>query len=302
MLSECPNSKRNKHYLKRYVRFVAACLEKNKDLPNDVYTEKHHILPKSIWPEYKDFKISPWNMAVLTARQHLLSHWILALSFGGRMYSAFWYMLNIRNMDVEDYGISDEYRKYVSLRVRKYNDGLSKEERSKKYGHHKESHHTYGKPRSEETRKKISVSNKGKHSGELNGMYGSTHSEESKYLMSKNNAKCWSDYKWFNNGKISKRFLQEEVPENWVEGRLDMPSGESHPNYGGFISEETKDKIRESTSGENNHFFGKTHSKETKKLLSEKAKNRSKIECPHCKKIGAPSPMRRWHFDNCKYK
>jgi hypothetical protein len=27
-----------------------------------------------------------------------------------------------------------------------------------------------------------------------------------------------------------------------------------------------------------------------------------KIECPHCHKIGGESVMRRWHFENCKYK
>ena len=32
MVKKCPNTKRNKHYLKRYVRFIAACLEKNEEL------------------------------------------------------------------------------------------------------------------------------------------------------------------------------------------------------------------------------------------------------------------------------
>ena len=25
------------------------------------------------------------------------------------------------------------------------------------------------------------------------------------------------------------------------------------------------------------------------------------VECPHCGKTGAPAPMIRWHFDNCKH-
>jgi hypothetical protein len=29
---------------------------------------------------------------------------------------------------------------------------------------------------------------------------------------------------------------------------------------------------------------------------------RKKIECPHCKKVGDSSNMKRWHFDNCKFK
>ncbi len=29
---------------------------------------------------------------------------------------------------------------------------------------------------------------------------------------------------------------------------------------------------------------------------------KSKIKCPHCIKIGQPSNMYRWHFNNCKFK
>lgn len=31
-------------------------------------------------------------------------------------------------------------------------------------------------------------------------------------------------------------------------------------------------------------------------------KPKSKIECPHCGKIGGSNNMKRWHFDNCKVK
>jgi hypothetical protein len=27
-----------------------------------------------------------------------------------------------------------------------------------------------------------------------------------------------------------------------------------------------------------------------------------KVECPHCHKVGAAAPMKRWHFENCKHK
>jgi len=37
-----------------------------------------------------------------------------------------------------------------------------------------------------------------------------------------------------------------------------------------------------------------------KKLLSEKAKNRSKKECPHCSKFVDVSNYARWHGSNCK--
>ncbi len=39
---------------------------------------------------------------------------------------------------------------------------------------------------------------------------------------------------------------------------------------------------------------------ETRKKMSESAKNKPKITCPHCGLTGTEGNMRRWHFDNCK--
>ena len=45
---------------------------------NDEYTEKHHILPKSLFPEYKN---SSWNIVKLSARKHFISHMLLFRMF-----------------------------------------------------------------------------------------------------------------------------------------------------------------------------------------------------------------------------
>ena len=39
---------------------------------------------------------------------------------------------------------------------------------------------------------------------------------------------------------------------------------------------------------------------ETRKRMSESAKAKERIECPHCNKTGLVGNMNRWHFDNCK--
>lgn len=39
------------------------------------YTENHHILPKSIFPNLKDYK---WNLSRLSYREHFLAHWLLS--------------------------------------------------------------------------------------------------------------------------------------------------------------------------------------------------------------------------------
>jgi hypothetical protein len=63
----------NPHYLNRYLKFVLNC---TPNLNN--YTEEHHILPKSLFP---DFKTDPRNLVRLTARQHFIAHWILSKVF-----------------------------------------------------------------------------------------------------------------------------------------------------------------------------------------------------------------------------
>ena len=69
----------NPHYLKRYWNFIQRCAEVNKNLGTEVYTESHHICPKSkdLFLDYKCFRKHAWNKIVLTARQHFLAHWML---------------------------------------------------------------------------------------------------------------------------------------------------------------------------------------------------------------------------------
>ena len=85
-----------------------------------------------------------------------------------------------------------------------------------------------GKHHSGKTRKLMSESR----TGEKHPMYGKHHSEKSKKQMSesaKNREQppqCTSEGNpmkgkhWYNNGEISKPFLEDEVPEGWVKGRI----------------------------------------------------------------------------------
>ena len=47
---------------------------------------------------------------------------------------------------------------------------------------------------------------------------------------------------------------------------------------------------------------GHKHKKSTleKISLAHKGVKKPKVQCPYCKLFGAPSPMYRWHFENCK--
>jgi len=68
------------------------------------------------------------------------------------------------------------------------------------------------------------------------------------------------------------------------------------------FSEEWKRNISKSKTGENNPMFRKHQSSETKLKQSKSHLARPELTCPHCEKTGGNAGMKRWHFDNCKYK
>lgn len=77
--------------------------------------------------------------------------------------------------------------------------------------------------------------------------------------------------------------------------------GDKNPMRDGHTAE-ARQKLSLAMRGKNNPFFGKTHSDETKKRLSDSHAARQPVKCPHCDKIGKPEGMLRWHFDNCRGK
>ncbi len=72
---------KSKDHVDEYVKFIELC--KSEDLPD--YTEKHHILPKSLFP---GFAKSKDNIVKMSASNHFKAHMILAKAFGGPMWVA----------------------------------------------------------------------------------------------------------------------------------------------------------------------------------------------------------------------
>lgn len=55
--------------------------------------------------------------------------------------------------------------------------------------------------------------------------------------------------------------------------------------------------------GDKNPNFGKVQSDEWKQKNSiANSKPKNKVTCPYCGAIGGEAIMKRWHFDNCKFK
>lgn len=129
-LIECVESKNipvNKHYIDRYIKFCQAYADVN---PRNDIIEYHHILPKSLFPEYEDLKIHKWNGVYLSASAHMIAHWILKRALLCQETSfALWAMCTYNNEYNKSSRMYAEARKshqeYVREFTRKTNTGYS---------------------------------------------------------------------------------------------------------------------------------------------------------------------------------
>ena len=93
-------------YSKCYYNIVSKALQADREkLPknnkNFVYYESHHIIPKSIKPEFKDLSVNAWNKVLLTPKEHFICHLLLTKMLTGpdknKMVYALWGMTNQSN-------------------------------------------------------------------------------------------------------------------------------------------------------------------------------------------------------------
>lgn len=96
------------------------------------------------------------------------------------------------------------------------------------------------------------------------------------------------------------RVFSKEWRANISKGKTGKQLGADNPLYGKHHTVESKQKMSERKLGQIPWNKGITHSDSTKKIQSDKAKTRQKIECPHCGIVCDVSNHTRWHGDNCK--
>ena len=108
----------SKEALDDYVDFIESC--KNKELRE--YVERHHILPKSLFPSYKKDKA---NIIKLNARDHFLAHVKLAKAYGGPMvYALFRLTHNFHG----DYEVTPDEYQMIKEETRKVRRGAMKKQ------------------------------------------------------------------------------------------------------------------------------------------------------------------------------
>ena len=264
----------------KYTRCYEQIIERAqlRTLPANTYVERHHVIPRSIGGDN-----SKSNLAVLTAREHFICHWLLIkmLSPGierSKMFRAL-SLMKAKTKDQHRYTSPITSRVYEKIKpeVSKHQTVLMTGRVPTESHRKKMSLALKGRKQSEEHRKNSSLARKGKPGhkwteeqrekflkrvAEQGGaMLGKKHSEEARKKMSK--------------AQKERMTLEER------EIRSQRTRGENNPMYGrkqteeakkkmsrlGWKhSEETKAKMREARAGQNK---GRKLSEETKKKISE---------------------------------
>ena len=123
-------------------------------LSHDVYTEKHHVIPRSFGG---DNSIS--NLVVLTAREHFIAHWLLTKMVTEtkqkyQMWNAFSCMLYRENPGQQRYKVSSRLFQNIKTAGAKIKGERLKGENNPMFGRRGELSPFFNKPKSEEQKQK----------------------------------------------------------------------------------------------------------------------------------------------------
>ncbi len=167
---------------------------KNRTLSDDIYTEKHHIIPKSL-----NGNNTQENLVILTLREHYICHWLLTKMFDHnknniiKMHHALWNMINTRK------NIKIPSRLYEQLKTKHYQI-IKGSQTGEKNGF-------YGKTHTEEVKQKCGDRTRGK---TYEDIYGPEKANEikRKQLKFKKGRKAW------NKGLSVDQKIRETIRKN----------------------------------------------------------------------------------------
>ena len=105
ILQEFLNSNIKIKSKKKLIQYIDYCTENNKKtkiLNNDGYSKVayHHILPKSLFPCYKNLSENPWNGVYLLYSDHYYAHFLLCGVYDNKNYKMNEAFLGMHDRDV----------------------------------------------------------------------------------------------------------------------------------------------------------------------------------------------------------
>lgn len=198
--------------MSKYEKWYAAITNKARERTIEGYTERHHILPRSLGgTDNLD------NLVELTAREHFICHWLLTkMTEGEDRYK----MLNaLRMMRAEKHG---QQRYDTTITARVY-ESIKKE---------------YAQLQSERYR------------GANNPMYGRAHTDDARRAISeKNTGKKLTEEQIAR--QIAAQTGRKRAPFNneWKKKLSDAGKGEKNSRFGATLTDETRRKIGDRIRG-----------------------------------------------------
>lgn len=286
-----------------YTKIYNQLIERSRTriLESNVYFETHHVIPRCMGgPD------SIENLVKLTPEEHLVAHLLLVKMYphiSKLVYAANFMTKRVKNN--KDYGwlrrklaatqkedktgrkrSIDSIKKQSNTIRQKYQNGYVSPLR--------------GRILPEGHKQAIANGNKGKtvpveHRSSLEGFimrYGEDGIK--KYLFTNLKKKTFTLDHYIQKHGIEKG---TELYNARIEIQSTTRKGEQNSFYGKSHTSETRQKISKSNTGKN-----KKRTPEHNKKIGEANRGKSSklIQCPYCEKIGGSSTMKQWHFENCK--
>lgn len=125
--------------------------------PESSYTEKHHILPKSLFPEFEN---DVENLVELDFIDHLKAHEILTKTKEPKMYFAFFMMVSTSKAEFETLSEEEKHKLYkLYVKSREESIRLKSEWGKTRIG---KLNNFFGKKQSEYAKQRASETHKGK--------------------------------------------------------------------------------------------------------------------------------------------
>ena len=208
------------NYQKLYNNLINKCVTRGwskKSTP--CYTEKHHIKPKCLGGDNSED-----NLVVLTAREHYMAHLLLAKIHGGRLWFPLKMMMIGKHGCIINSSMYEIAKIKASAIIGKSNKGLKRTKETRK----KISIVNKGKKLSQEHCSNLSKARIGKHNGVDHHYYGKvgilSHSFKGYYHtpfgvfessnLAAKGVRC-------SQSAIRKRIKNPNFPEYWFEQKKD---------------------------------------------------------------------------------
>jgi hypothetical protein len=196
------------YLLNKYTSWYYSIIDRasSRILPDDTYTEMHHIIPKSLGGSNKLD-----NLVKLTAREHYICHRLLPKmtvgNFRKKMVYALWCIVNVKNNNQLRYKITS--RQYDLIK-------LEQSSIRKTYKH------------TDESRRKISIGNKGKivtiesryRMSQSAIIRGNTNTPEAIVKSKETRKKNGTENSLNSSESIAKRINSRKENGNWFNGAI----------------------------------------------------------------------------------